>query len=31
MKMNTFKGTNDYLPQETALREYLQNAILEVY
>lgn len=31
MKINTVKGTNDYLPQEVALRDYLQNAILEVY
>jgi histidyl-tRNA synthetase len=31
MKINTVKGTNDYLPQEVVLRDYLQNAILEVY
>lgn len=31
MKINTVKGTNDYLPQEVVLRDYLQNKILEVY
>lgn len=31
MKINTVKGTNDYLPQEAVLRDYIQNKILEVY
>jgi histidyl-tRNA synthetase len=31
MKIGTVKGTNDYLPREAALREYLQNSILETY
>ena len=31
MKINTVKGTNDYLPQEVVLRDYIQNKILEVY
>jgi len=31
MKTTPVKGTNDYLPQETRLRDYLQNAILKTY
>ena len=31
MKVNSVKGTNDYLPKETALRDYLQGKILETY
>lgn len=31
MKTTAVKGTNDYLPSEAALRDYLQSAILEVY
>ena len=28
MKITTVKGTNDYLPEEVRLRDYLQNQIL---
>ena len=31
MKSTPVKGTKDYLPQEAAIRDYLQNAILETY
>ena len=31
MKITPVKGTNDYLPRETALRDALQNEILAVY
>lgn len=31
MKVTTVKGTNDYLPEEVRLRDYLQNRILQVY
>ncbi len=31
MKKATVKGTNDYLPKEVRIRDYLQNKILEVY
>ena len=31
MKIMPLKGTCDYLPQEVALRDYLQNTILSVY
>lgn len=31
MKKATLKGTNDYLPKEVRIRDYLQNKILEVY
>ncbi|MGI6546163.1 MAG: histidine--tRNA ligase [Fastidiosipilaceae bacterium] len=31
MKITPVKGTNDFLPAETAVRDYLQNKILEVY
>ena len=31
MKTSTVKGTNDYLPKEVLLRDYLQNTILETY
>lgn len=31
MKMNPVKGTADYLPSQTLLRDYLQNSILETY
>ncbi len=31
MKTSTVKGTRDFLPKETALRDYMQNKILEVY
>lgn len=31
MKSTPVKGTKDYLPKETAIRDYLQNTILKVY
>lgn len=31
MKITTVKGTNDYLPEEARLRDYLQNSILKTY
>lgn len=31
MKSTPVKGTRDYLPQEAAVRDYLQNTILNVY
>lgn len=31
MKISSVKGTNDYLPNEAALRDYLQSMILKVY
>jgi histidyl-tRNA synthetase len=31
MKISTVKGTNDYLPGEVALRDYLQGVILDTY
>lgn len=31
MKTNTVKGTNDYLPTQAALRDYLQSVILKTY
>ncbi|MCL2159069.1 MAG: histidine--tRNA ligase [Oscillospiraceae bacterium] len=31
MKTSPVKGTNDYLPAEAALREYMQNSILATY
>ncbi|MCH5211369.1 MAG: histidine--tRNA ligase [Oscillospiraceae bacterium] len=31
MKTTTVKGTNDYLPEEARLRDYLQNKILGTY
>lgn len=31
MKTTPVKGTNDYLPEEVVLRDYLQNSILETY
>lgn len=31
MKITPVKGTNDYLPQEAELRDYLQSKILSVY
>ena len=31
MKAAPVKGTSDYLPKETALRDYLQRTILDVY
>lgn len=31
MKTTPVKGTNDYLPEEVRLRDYLQNVILETY
>lgn len=31
MKITSVKGTNDYLPKEAALRDYLQSVILNVY
>ena len=31
MKNTTVKGTNDYLPEEVRLRDYLQNQILNTY
>lgn len=31
MKINPVKGTADYLPSQTLLRDYLQNVILDTY
>ena len=31
MKITPVKGTNDYLPQQVRVRDYLQNKILETY
>ena len=31
MKVTPVKGTNDYLPKEVEIRDYLQQKILEVY
>ena len=31
MKITSVKGTNDYLPQEVRLRDYLQTQILSTY
>lgn len=31
MKITTVKGTNDYLPEEARLRDYLQSSILRTY
>ncbi len=31
MKITSVKGTNDYLPNEVEIRDYLINKILEVY
>lgn len=31
MKITTVKGTNDYLPQQVRLRDYIQNCILKTY
>lgn len=31
MKISTVKGTNDYLPREAALRDYLMDEILRTY
>ena len=31
MKITSVKGTNDYLPEEAEIRDYLQNCILNVY
>lgn len=31
MRTNTVKGTNDYLPAQAALRDYLQSVILKTY
>ena len=31
MKISPLKGTKDYLPREVAVRDYVQNKILEVY
>ena len=31
MKITSVKGTNDYLPNEVEIRDYLQNRILGVY
>ncbi len=31
MKITPVKGTNDYLPREVLVRDYLQNTILETY
>lgn len=31
MKTTPVKGTNDYLPEEVEIRDYLQNEILKVY
>ena len=31
MKITPVKGTNDYLPREVLIRDYLQNTILKTY
>jgi histidyl-tRNA synthetase len=31
MKKSTVKGTRDFLPNEVAIRDYMQNSILKVY
>lgn len=31
MKITTVKGTNDYMPSEVRLRDYIQNKILKTY
>ena len=31
MKINSVKGTNDFLPYEAEIRDYVQNKILETY
>ena len=31
MKISTVKGTNDYLPEQVALRDYLQSVTLTTY
>ena len=31
MKITSVKGTNDYLPNEVEIRDYLQERILSVY
>ena len=31
MKIKSVKGTNDYLPEQARVRDYLQNKILQVY
>lgn len=31
MKLNSVKGTNDYLPSQTKLRDYVQRKFLETY
>ena len=31
MKITPVKGTNDYLPKEVEIRDYLQDKILKVY
>ena len=31
MKITTVKGTNDYLPSEARLRDYIQTQILNTY
>lgn len=31
MKITTVKGTNDYLPEEVRLRDYIQNQVLKTY
>ena len=31
MKATPVKGTRDYLPKEVAIRDYLQQVILETY
>ena len=31
MKINSVKGTNDFLPNEVEVRDYVQNKILETY
>lgn len=31
MKSTPVKGTRDYLPQEMAVRDYLQNVIADTY
>ena len=31
MRIKALKGTNDYLPEEAALREYIEQTILQCY
>ena len=31
MKITSVKGTNDYLPNEVEIRDYLQERILDIF